>query len=63
MTQEELNSTTAYMDMVRNHREKAFDEGVEAMREILLSGDIPFMERTPENPYKIKEKEQNYEKS
>ena len=59
MTKQELQSSTAYIDMVRNHREKAFDEGMGAMRAVVYvimgkGAYFPF----PENPYKIKEKEQ-----
>ena len=65
MTRKELNSTTSYMDMVRNHREKAFDEGMEAVVDVFLNslseGNLELL-TLPENPYKIKEKEQNYEK-
>ena len=66
MTQEELSSSTAYIDMVRNHREKAFDEGMEAVLNVFLNslseGNLELL-TLPENPYRIKEKEQNYETS
>ena len=62
MTQEELNKTTSYMDMVRNHREKAFDEGVEAMRELFISVIHAKYSPSPENPYEIKEKKKEEKK-
>ena len=43
-----------YIDMVRNHKEKAFDEGMEAMWNIAYANGGTSKE-FPENPYKIKE--------
>lgn len=60
MTQKELASSTAYIDMVRNHKEKAFDEGMKAIIDVFLNSlleDNLELLVVPENPYKIKEKE------
>ena len=56
MTQEELASSTSYIDMVRNHREKAFDEGAEEMRSLYIA-DRKGGHILPSNPYRIEEKE------
>lgn len=58
MNKEASNSLNNYIDMVRNHKEKAFDEGMEALLSVIKesskngTGDFGL----PENPYKIKEK-------
>lgn len=46
-----------YIDMVRNHKEKAFDEGMEAMWNIVYANGGTSKE-FPENPYKIKEEKE-----
>lgn len=45
-----------YIDMVRNHKEKAFQEGMEKLLNILIKNPGKDL-HLPENPYKIKEKE------
>ena len=65
MTQTEITSSTAYIDMVRNHREKAFDEGVKVLWKIIQYYLPDEMEdfNFPENPYKINQKgERNEQK-
>lgn len=56
MDEREINSATAYMDMVRNHRERGFDEGCKAMREVYTCHESLPCFNFPPNPYKIKEK-------
>lgn len=47
--------TDGYIELVRYHREKAFDEGVLVMIGICASQGQPITLPLPENPYKIKE--------
>lgn len=57
MAQVESDSSTAYIDMVRNHRERAFDEGMKAMWNLAYK-EGKTIQGFPENPYKIKQGEQ-----
>ena len=63
--EEEISSSTAYIDMVRNHRERAFDEGMEAVLDVFLDAfkkDNISSISLPDNPYEIKEKKKKKEK-
>ena len=57
MPPKQFENLKGYIDMVRNHREKAFDEGREdgivSIIEYIKSGREDY--ELPENPYKIKE--------
>ncbi len=59
-----LEEMEGYMDVVRNHREKAFDEGMDAMLKWISACNVGIYCLTlPENPYRIKEKGKKEKKS
>ena len=64
MPLEEIEEMEGYMDVVRNHREKAFDEGMDAMLKWINACNVGIYYLTcPDNPYRIKEKGKKEKKS
>ena len=56
MNPEEIEEMEGYMDVVRNHRERAFDEGAREMNKLhFLAGTHPLT--LPDNPYRIKKED------